>query len=207
MPGEVTVDGAAGAEAEPKQSTLSFMPIADEQFDLALVYGDRELYVGLDKATTLEIFEPLDKSIEFTSLPPQFDEEVFGAFGWEQNGFAFGGITYEDPDVSRAPALVVVAMYTRDEVAEDVVQSTVQDYKARYGEPVSELPGSRIAYWFWERPGRRLMVNTSVSPAGKKSLTVAVGSTQAMSLLGMSPDRATTDKSLAIQRLNAQTQE
>jgi hypothetical protein len=204
MPGKVTVDPNAGGEEVPKQSTLVFAPIAGPEFDLALVYGDRELYVGLDQETTLEVFEPLEKSIQFSSLPPHLDERSFGAFGWEQNGFAFGGITYRDPDAIRATPLVVLAMYTRDDATEEVVQATVQDYRLRYGEPTKEMPGTRIAYWFWERPGRRLMVNTSVSPGGNKSLTVAVGGTQAMTLLGMSSEQATADKSLAIQRLNAQ---
>jgi hypothetical protein len=208
MPGKVTVDPSAGTDEQPKQSSVSFSVISDKEMDLALVYGDRELFLGLDKSTTLQLFAPLDKSIEFSSLPPQFDEKNFSAFGWEQNGFAFGGITFNFRDLEsmRDEVKVVFAMYTRDDVADDVVQTIVQGYKLRYKEPIRELPGSRVAYWFWEKPGRRLMVNTSVSPTGKKSVTVAVGGTQVMTLLGMSPDRAAADKSLAIQRLNAQSE-
>lgn len=206
MPGEVTVDPAAAGSAAPKAESITFLRITDSNEDLALVYGDRELYLGLDKETALQSFAPLDKSIEFSSLPPQFDERKFGAFGWEQNGFAFGCITYTttNAETMRDDTLVVQAMFTQDDVADDVVQAVVQDYKTRYGEPAAELPGTRIAYWFWNRPGRRLMVNTAVGTGGKKSLTVAIGETSVMTLLGMSPDQAAADKSLAIQRLNAQ---
>ncbi len=203
-PGEVTVSPEGGNDEVQKQKSISFQRIDTAKDDLALIYGDSKLYLGVEKTEALEIFKPLDKSLEFSSLPSQFDERNFGAFGWETDGFAVGFITYEqtDPETKTMSVVVVHAMYMSDDVTDDTVQAVLQEYKRLYGEPSSALPGSRIGYWFWTKPGRRLMVNTAVIASGKKTLTVAVGETQVMTLLGMSFEQAKKDKDKAIERLN-----
>ena len=202
-PGEVSVTPEQDQEV-PKLNEITFLRLNASE-DVPLVFGDRSLYLGTTKAEALEEFEPLEKSVEFASLPPQFGDD-FKAFGWETDSFGFGGITYADVDpvTSLQADVLVFVMVTQEDVDEDTVQAIVQAYTALQGEPTTALPGSRIAYWFWSRPGRRVMVNTAVDSKGEKSLTVAVGETQVMTLLGMSAEQAKADKDRAIQRLNAQ---
>jgi hypothetical protein len=203
-PEKVSVAPQGEAGEVPLLESIEFDRL-DPFDDLALVYGEDTLFLGGDRINALAVFEPLDKSVSFNALPPLFSDEHFAAFGWETDDFAFGAVTYKvlDPKTMRTTEVVVQAMYTQDDVGEDVVQAVLDRYREMYKEPASALPGDRVGYWFWSKPGRRLMVNTAVDPRGRKSLTVAVGETQTMTLLGMDPQQAKADKDKAIQRLSA----
>ncbi len=203
-PGEVSVSTQGDPSEIVKVESIAFQKKTDPEDDFALTYGESTMYLGVGRNAAFEAFQPPDKATEFSSLPAQFEEKYFGAFGWEAGGFAFGCITFEQTDtVSMLKSDAVVhAMYTKEDVTDEVVEAVVSQNTELYGAPTDSLPGSRIGYWFWHKPGRRLMVNTAVDAAGKKTLTVAVGDTQVMTLLGMSIDQAKKDKDLGIQRLN-----
>lgn len=201
-PERVSINGAKPENGVATLDEISFT-LRSQGDDLALVYGDRSLFLGVDREEAREAFAPLDKALEFSNKPAQFGDK-FGAFGWETNDFAFGCITFEQVDTATMAKskVVVQAMYTVENATEEAIEAVLLRYRELYGEPASEDPGARIGYWFWYRPGRRLMVNTSTTPEGKRALTVAVGEPQVMTLLGMSVEQSGKDKKAAIQRLN-----
>jgi hypothetical protein len=190
---------------ETKLTTISFDRIVDVAEDLLLYNGNDPLVLGKTRAEALQVFEPPADSRSISALPANLGKD-FTASGWESENLSFGCISFEHvsgpEDGEPVPEQVVFAMYTQDAVDEDIVTKTVSRYTQEFGEPTNTIPGRQIRYWFWIRPKRWLMVNTSVSQSGRTAVTVALGAPQIMREMRMAVDLARADQALAIERLS-----
>ena len=202
-PAEVSVPSQSVQPAAVKQNKVEFDP---QSQSLSLLFDSQRIYLGDTKEETVAHSNPPRRKWEFTNLPPLLGDS-FSALGWEaDNGYSFGCIAFTDPGIVNAKDAVVQAMLTRDDVDQKTVDETVAEYTSAFGPPVrDDTPyDARVGYWFWNAPGRRLMVCAALDAKGKRSLTVALGAPMLMTFLGMSPEQAKADKAKSVQHLNEQ---
>lgn len=198
-PGEVSVPDGGDGQGDATLETIAFDTRVPIERDLAIFNGEVGLRLGTTKDRAIEVFPALAKSYPFSALPAQFGKE-FKAVGWEGDQISFGCITLPVD----GKETVVLAMVTIEDASDDAVASALEKYKKEFGDPQFSLPGNRVIYHFWDRPGRRLMLNVSTSGSGHRSLTVVLGAPQAMTELGMSHERAKTDQTKALEGLSSQ---
>lgn len=193
---------------EPPVVKIEQIPFEDRvpsDQDLALFNGDLALRLGTSRDRALRVFAKPQRSTPLTTLPPTFGD-AFSAVGWETDTLSFGAILFKrptGPEDGASPEQLVLAMYTQEDADDTTVQETVGRYTEEFGEPSHVYPGANIAYWFWIRPARWLMVSKCVDHNGKPSVTVALGAPQAMRELRMATDLAQADQNKAIERLAA----
>ncbi|MCH7905391.1 MAG: hypothetical protein IH944_12625 [Armatimonadetes bacterium] len=168
--------------------------------DLALIQGDARLSVGDSRSQALRVFKAPAGSYPRTSLPSGLGKK-FSAIGWESNDASFGAILYTRNDA--AASHVVQAMVTWEGVDEETVQQKFLLYRDEFGLPSTPIGGQDVAYWFWQKRERVLMINKATDPAGKVSLTVAVGLKEVMAGLRMSESAAKKDKNTAEELLRS----
>lgn len=187
-------------------NTIVFEPNVTSDEDLALFNGDFSLRLGATRQRALQVFEPPQKSMPVSALPPKFGES-FSAIGWETDNLSFGAMMYKPklgPEDESPAESLVLAMYTQDNADEKTIEETVTRYTAEFGDPTHVLlpPGGMVRYWFWIKPRRWLMVNSSLDHQKKLAVTVALGAPQVMRELGMAVNVARVDQQKAIDRLN-----
>lgn len=168
--------------------------------DLALIEEDAKLSVGDVKSRPLAVFKAPSGSYPIRSLPSGFGKK-FSAIGWESNDASFGAVLYTRNDA--ASSHVVQAMVTWEDVDDETVRQQFRLYRDEYGLPSSPIDGQNVSYWFWLKRDRVLMINKATDPAGKVSLTVAVGLKELMDWLGMSEAAAKRDSQTAEELLKS----
>lgn len=186
--------------------TVNFKPTVDSGADLALLNGGQRLTLGGKLDGALKVFSQPKGSRVFSSLPAQFGKD-FGAFGWETDEEAFGCIllSVRDPETKKTiySNLVVLAMFSRQNVSEGAVGEAISNYTDAFGKPTSTDEGQAVNYAFWIRDERALMLVSSLDLDGKRSMTVALGDPRVMDELRMSPRKASEDHKAVLMRLKS----
>jgi hypothetical protein len=172
-------------------------PNFDARTDLALLHNSKRLRIGDTSTAALALFPMEEGATRIRSLPQGFPSE-YTVRGWSipQEFEGFGVILFQDR--------VVAAMEQLDNVDEQALTDTIEQYERALGSP-EPIVGNGVRYWFWQEEAQTLMISTFETEPGRSRMTIAIGLTTVLSRLGISIERARLDKDavLQIQRTRA----
>lgn len=174
--------GASGPEKPSLQVSVQWSPDNNAPY---LLNGDRILRIHATEDQAFEVFARPKNGFDFFEESPITGDE-YVAKGWQSGIESFGVLSLRNK--------VVLAMYTLDYTSADQLSEKVRQYQEAFStiEP-SVLPGDKASYWFWEVGRVRLMICASQDTKRKQQLVIALGDTDVMDALRMSPDSARLD--------------
>lgn len=161
--------------------------------DLVLVADSQTIHVGDSVSDAEEVFrKPEGRAANFRDLPPGFGPG-YRSTGWSTEAEGFGVISLE--------GRVVVAVHSEYGVSENRAEQILDKYRRRFWNRFKRLTAtdgkviepSWVQYWFAEHNKHRLMVCATRLKDGFVNVTEAVGSSDAMEGLRMSPKNAIED--------------
>jgi hypothetical protein len=155
------------------------------------IYHDNEsVRVGDEWSHAKQVFpEPPKGGYQIREMPTRFGKG-YSANGWESvNGEGFGVISFEGS--------VVAAMTQETGVDERRVSDVVALHRKNTNEltPLT-IVGRSVRYWFWSSlDGKQRLMICAANLNNKTNLTVAMGDSEVLEALGISPADARRDQS------------
>ncbi|MES1227080.1 MAG: hypothetical protein ABUL72_00325 [Armatimonadota bacterium] len=182
------------AKSKPVAPLVSKTPVqvspADEdgRGDLYLLAGKNRISVGDDPAEVLVGgFKKPEVAATITRLPAGLDD-AFRFVGWEANNRSVGLVSRN--------RTVLLAVDTKEGLTQEKRDQDVQSYRNAFGAP-TEVPRSKVHYYFWDQGKVRLMLCTVIDARGNVSLTSAIGIVPLMEHFRMDLQSAEADANRA----------
>ncbi len=164
-------------------------PDFEKRTSLRMVrYGD-ELRVGDGVDTALRVFREEKNAYKIAEMPPGWKDEAYTCQGWDNGTMGFGAILYDDK--------LCLGLYHEYKADQERVEEIVGTYERLNSVPLKTVVGSRVRYWFWEDDVHRLMICAVQSPKEGLNVSVSLGDTRIMNIMGMSPTQAEKDRAAA----------
>lgn len=164
-------------------------PDFEKRTSLRMVRNGEELRVGDSIDTALRVFREEKNAYKIAEMPPGWKDPAYTCQGWDNGTMGFGAILYDDK--------VALGLYHEYKADQDRVDDIVGTYERMNVDPPVTVVGSRVRYWFWEDDTHRLMICAVQSPKDGLNISVSLGTTRLMDIMGMSPAQAEKDRASA----------
>lgn len=159
--------------------------------------GDGTLIRVGDSRDAVESAYPRPRKATLVKRLPSGFADDLSVWGWETEDTSFAAIFKNDS--------LILAMELNEDADSDLIEISLDEPSVRMGEALISIEEGQVKYRFWELNGRRQMASVGPAPDGRQILTSAVGITEAMDLLRMSPEAAEQDAARAAQALDRAT--
>lgn len=193
--------GKSGSQkAEPKQNVeLKLdLPADAAPSDLVMVGDDGELLqVGDSTGKAYRAFPKPPKAFTAVRLPDvlaRIQDPVLSAEGWSTAEESFGLVLIQER--------VILATHTLDGVDERQWSQILDRYDRFPFLEAITVGSGKVQYRFYQQEGQRLMLAFATDYRGRRSITVALGLSDLMDTLRMSPSKAEEDFAKATEALN-----
>jgi hypothetical protein len=147
--------------------------------------GD-EVRIGDSIESALRAFREEKNAYRIAEMPAGWRDPLYTAQGWDNGTTGFGAIVYDDK--------LVFGLFHEDRTDENRLQEILAVYDRMLNMPSTNVVGSRVRYWFWQREDHRLMICAVQPPTGGLSISIALGHAPIMNVLGMSAKQAEKDR-------------
>ena len=185
---------SAGAIGLPSKRTIATStkvgpPDFNRRTPLRMVRRGEELRVGDTVDSAFKVFDAEKGASRVSELPSGWRDPLYSCAGWDAGTSGFATILFDER--------VALGLYFEDEATEARLQEILETYERMLEVPLV-ITGSRVRYWFWEQEPHRLMICAVQVPGNQHvNITISLGDTQLMDVLGMSPLIADRDRKAA----------
>jgi hypothetical protein len=147
--------------------------------------GD-EVRIGDSIESALRAFREEKNAYKVAEMPAGWRDPAYSAQGWDNGTTGFGAIVFDDK--------VVFGLFHEERSDEGRLQEILAVYDRMLNVPATNVVGSRVRYWFWQKDNHRLMISAVQPPTGGLSISIAMGHAPIMDILGMNAKQAEKDR-------------